>query len=197
MKSRNWFLVAGLAIGLAACQDNRTANDEMSEDSSRISNATNPDYNNDVPQATRTNFETKYPTASNVRWVRIDPDDRMDIDNTDVRYNLDANDYQVRFNMDNMDYVAWYDDGTWIYSSARVPDHSLLPAAVNERLRNDYPGYSIVEVDRNSDKDRTMYEVNIEKGSDKWKLLIAENGEVIKKKGRDDNKGTKEKKDIK
>jgi len=197
MKSRNWLLVAGLAIGLTACQDTTDAKGELNEDS-RISNANNSDQYNDVPQATRTSFETKYPNASNVRWSKYQPvEAKTDLDDTDVRYNLDTNDYVVKFNMDNVDYLAWYDDGSWIYTSAVIPDHSKLPAVVNAMLRDKYPGYTIVEAEKENDKDRTMYEVEIEKGSDKWKLLIAENGEVIKKKGRGDNKGVKEKKDVK
>jgi hypothetical protein len=196
MNAKNLFLIAGLAIGLAACQDRRADNDESSADTSRISNSSsNPDYNNDVPQATRTSFETKYPQASNVRWVKYDPSVyKTTLEPSDVRYNLDANDYEVRFNFDNTDYVAWYDDGAWIYSTTRVGDHSALPIAVNNRIKNDFPDYKIVEVDKENDKDRLMYEVELEKGSDKLKLLIAENGEVIKKK---DNKGNKEKKDVK
>ena len=198
MKSRNWLLVAGLAIGMTACQDRTDAKDELNADTSRIANATTPDQYNDVPQATRTSFETKYPNATNVRWSKYQPvEDKTDVDNSDVRYNLDANDYVVKFNVDNVDYSAWYDDGTWIYTSTVIQDHSKLPAAVNDMLRDKFSGYKIVEAEKENDKDRTMYEVEIEKGSDKWKLLIAENGELIKKKGRGDNKGVKEKKDVK
>ena len=195
MKARNWFLVGGLAIGLAACQERRTDNDELNGDTTRVANSSSTPVDNDVPQATRTSFETKYPNASNVRWTKYDPSvDKSTMDHSDVRYNLDANDYEVRFNMDNADYVAWYDDGNWIYTTSKVSDHSTLPAAVNNRIKNDYPGYTIVEADKENDKDRTMYEVELEKGSDKVKLMIAENGDIIKKK---DNKGNKEKKDIK
>ena len=196
MKARNWFLVAGLAVGLVACQERKTDADEKSEDTSRIANSsTNPDQDNDVPQATRTSFEAKYPNASNVRWTKYDPSvDKTTMDPSDVRYNLDANDYQVSFNWDNVDYVAWYNDGAWVYSTTRVSDQSNLPAAVNNRLKSDFADYKIVEVDKENDKDRTMYEIELEKGSDKLKLLIAENGELIKKK---DNKGNKEKKDVK
>ncbi len=196
MKARNWFLVAGLAVGLAACQERRTDNDETNGDTTRVANSSsNPNYDNDVPQATRTSFETKYPKASNVRWSKYDNTvDKSTMDHSDVRYNLDANDYEVRFNMDNADYIAWYDDGNWIYSSSKVSDHSSLPAAVNNRIKTDYPDYKITDVDKENDKDRTMYEVELNKGSDKVKLLIAENGEIIKKK---DDKGNKEKKEIK
>ncbi len=196
MKARNWFLVAGLAVGVVACQEGRTDADEKSEDTSRIANSSSsPDQYNDIPQATRTSFESKYPNASNVRWSKYDNSvDKSTMDHSDVRYNLDANDYEVRFNIDNADYVAWYDDGNWIYTTSRVTDPSTLPAAVSNRIKKDYPDYTIVETDKENDKDRTMYEVELEKGSDKVKLMIAENGDIIKKK---DNKGNKEKKDIK
>jgi len=40
------------------------------------------------------------------------------------------------------------------------------------------------EVDKENDKNRTVYEVDLEKGSDKMKVHFDENGKAVKAKGR-------------
>jgi len=120
------------------------------------------------------------------------------MDATDWNYGLDTNDYVVMFNWDNADYYAWYDDGNWIRASTPMKDHSKLPAPVNNTIRNQFAGYEIVEVDKENDKDRTVYEIELKKGDeDKMKLTIAEDGTVMKKKGKVDGEKVKEKVDQK
>ena len=200
MKSKLMMLFAGLSLGIVACNDASTGSD-ANRDSTATTTTTTTDVDNtrvDVPPAAKTSFETKYPNASNVRWSRYEaPADRSTMEASDWNYNLDSNDYVVMFNWDNADYYAWYDDGNFVRASTRVSDHSKLPASVNDAIRKQFADYKIVEVDKEHDKDRVVYEVDFEKGEDKMKVTFDENGTVVKKKGKVDGEKVKEKTDNK
>lgn len=200
MKSKFMMLAAGLSLGVVACNDANTGAD-ANRDSTTTTTTTTADNTRVAdapPQATVTSFETKYPKASNVRWSRYEaPADRSTMEASDWNYNLDSNDYVVMFNWDNADYYAWYDDGNWVRASTRMSDHSKLPATVNDVIRKQFADYKIVEVDKEHDKDRTTYEVDLEKGEDKLKVTFDENGTVVKKKGKIDGEKVKEKVDNK
>jgi Putative beta-lactamase-inhibitor-like, PepSY-like len=202
MKVQILLLAAGLSFGMMACNDNATTADESKKDSSvTVTSTENTPVNNnvgvDVPQPTRTAFETKYPKATNVKWSRYEPETGVTPDPADWNYKLDTSDYVVNFNLDGEDYYAWYDDGAWVRATSPVKDHSKLPAAVNEAIRSQYAGYDITEVDKENDKDRTTYEVDLKKGDDKMKVHFDENGKVVKAKGRVDGKKVKEKEEDK
>jgi hypothetical protein len=192
MKSNLMMLFAGLSFGMLACNDATTSN-EAKKDSATTVTTTDNTRVVEVPAATKTSFEAKYPNATNVTWSYYEPEDRSTMDPADWNYNLDEKDYMVRFNWDNADYYAYYDDGNWIRASTRMPDHSKLPASVNDAIRNQFADYKIVEVDKEHDKDRVTYEVDLEKGEDKLKVTFDENGTVVKKKGKIDGEKTKEK----
>ncbi|HEY0679321.1 MAG TPA: PepSY-like domain-containing protein [Chitinophagaceae bacterium] len=201
MKSKIMMLFAGLSLGVVACNDNASTGDAATSDTTTNTTTTTTDNTSvdvDVPAGTRTSFETKYPNATNVRWSRYKPEsDRSTIDPSDWNYKLDTNDYEVMFNWDGAEYYAWYDDGNFVRASTPVKDHSKLPAAVNDAIRSQFAGYTIVEVDKEHDKDRTTYEVDLEKGEDKMKVHFDENGKVVKKKGKVDGQKTKEKEEDK
>jgi len=68
-----------------------------------------------------------------------------------------------------------------------------LPDAVNKTLESQFPGYTITNVNKENDKNRTAYEIKMEKGEDKMKALIDQNGNVMKKKGKENGEKIKEK----
>lgn len=205
MKSKIMMLFAGLSLGVIACNDNAGTADNKDKDttattSTSLSTTTdNAAYSEaNVPEGARTSFQTKYPNATNVRWSRYKPEgDRSSLDPSDWNYNLDTSDHYVMFNWDGADYYAWYDDGNFVRASTRMQDHSKLPAAVNSALKSSYADYEIVEVDKEHDKDRTTYEIQLKKGDDKVKVHYDENGKVVKKKSKVDGEKTKEKEEDK
>jgi len=137
----------------------------------------------DVPSGTVTAFTTQYPAATNVVWSTYDvaavPID-WELAGWPV---LDNNDYVVRFNMDNSDYYAWYDnDGNWIGTAMLVQDYKSLPTAINTMVTTDYSGYTITSVKKEFKKDNLAYELQLSNGSSKMKLLVDQNGNIIKKK---------------
>jgi len=144
---------------------------------------TSPTVGIDVPSGTVKVFTNQYPSATNVVWSSYDAA-AVPIDWELAGWPmLDNGDYLVKFNMDNDDYYAWYDnDGNWIGTAMVISDYKRLPASINTMLSTDYPGYTITSVRREYKKDNMAYELQLKSGDSKMKLLVDENGNVIKKK---------------
>lgn len=204
MKLKNWIFLSGVLIALASCGENSTT--ETKNTDSTASASDNANTNNtsatgktvEVPAATRTSFESKYPNASNVTWTYYEePYTTIDWEWTGWP-TVDANDYMVRYNWDGMDYYSWYDqDGNWIGTTNVITNFSSLPSAVNNTINKQYAGYTVVSADKENDKNREAYEVQLEKGDNKVTALIAADGTVLKKKGTVDGEKVKEKADVK
>jgi len=202
MRSTFLLLLGAGLVALSSCADNGTSDKDTKDTTATSSTTVQPATDNDayasVPQPARTSFESRYPQASNVKWEKYEPV-TYDASDWDAEWmaNMDTTDYQVNFNWDGMDYIAWYDNGEWLGSSTRLTDHAKLPKAVNDAIHERYPDYTIKEVDKQNDKDRTVYEVDLEKGSDKLKIHYDENGKSLKAKGRVDGQKVKAKEDTK
>ena len=194
MKGKDWMLVAASIALLASC-NNKGTDKETTDTTTIKTDNTRTDYSTvEVPATTRTTFETKYPGATNVTWYRYDPD------NVYIEWDwsgwpmLDTSDYSARFNWEGKDYWVWYDDqGNWVGTVTNISDHSTLPAAVTNTLNSQYPGYTITSASMENDKNRNAYEIHLVKGNDKAKLLLDENGKILKKKAVTEGVETKEK----
>ena len=175
MKLRTLIAVAVIAA-LAACSPPYKATDTAGTTTTSTTVV--------VPTGTQTAFTTQYPNAANVVWSKYDTQVMVPIDWELAGWTtMDANDYLVRFDLDGENYYSWYDsDGNWIGSAYVVKDHSKLPAPVNTTLATKYAGYTIENVNREFQKDRMAYEVEIKKDASKIKLLVDADGNVIKEK---------------
>ncbi len=143
----------------------------------------------------QTKFTEKYPEAKEVEWTKYDnamaP---IDIDWDLVGWApLDTSIYTATYVIDTTDYWSWFTpSGDWIATVASIPSNGL-PEAVNKTLESQFPGYTITSVNKENDKNRTAYEIKMEKGEDKMKALIDQNGNVMKKKGKENGEKVKEK----
>jgi hypothetical protein len=189
MKLKTWILSATTLVVLGSC--NNAGEGDEKKDTSSTTMTTTTDNNTStttgqvvVPDVTRTSFTSKYPTATNVNWRRYDPS-VVTVDWDWAGWgSMDTSDYYVSFNDNGADYWAWYDEnGNWVGTVNTVTDHSSLPAGVNSMLKSQYSGYTVVSVDRENDKNRTAYEIELDKGGEKMILLVDENGKVLKTKG--------------
>lgn len=137
-----------------------------------------------VPEGTRTAFITAYPGATNVVWSSYDSQVAIPIDWELTGWPaMGVDDYVVSFNVDSDRYYAWYDsDGTWIGTAYVVTNHSSLPAAVNNVLNTQFSGYTLTSVNKEFQKDRVAYEIEMNNGTSKTKLLIDGSGNIIKQK---------------
>jgi uncharacterized membrane protein YkoI len=189
MKLKNFFILAAI-ISLASCKPSYKATDKSktttTDTTSTSMNKPTPTSATTitVPAGIQTTFTTQYPTATNVLWSKHDTMTVVPIDWEMAGWTtMDADDYLVRFDMDNENYYAWYDsDGNWIGSAYVLKDHTQLPAAVNTVITNKYAGYSIIGVNREFQKDRVAYEIEMKKDNSKVKLLVDADGNIIKEK---------------
>ena len=167
MKLKIWMLAAGLAV-LASCGPSYRATDQ---------------YGVVIPVRTQTAFTTQYSNATVVTWSQYDAA-TLPIDWDLAGWpEMDQNDYVVRFTMDNMPYYAWYDsDGNWIGTAYVINDYKTLPSAVSSTINSQFSGYIITSVNKEFQKDRMVYEVQLRNGESKAKLLIDGNGNIITQK---------------
>jgi len=149
----------------------------------------------EVMPVIQTKFTEKYPQAKEVEWFKYD----NTVEPIDIDWDLsgwtpvDTSLYSATYVIDNNDYWSWYTpSGDWVATVSTVPSNGL-PEAVNKTLESQFPGYTITSVNKENDKNRTAYEIKMEKGEDKMKALIDENGNVMKKKGKENGEKVKEK----
>jgi hypothetical protein len=137
-----------------------------------------------APMSTQTVFTTQYPNASNVTWSHYDPNVIIPIDwDLNGWTTLDQNDYVVRFDMNSDNYYAWYDEnGNWVGTVYTIRDNSTLPTTITNVVNNQFQGYTITSVNREFQKDRMAYEVELKNSTSKIKVLIDDNGNIIKQK---------------
>ena len=178
MKNRLFSIAAAAAVIIAACgtpQNTTTIS----------STSSNPAYS--IPDNLQTSFTTQYPNATNITWAAYDvavvP---IDWEMTGWQA-LDADDYAVTYTMGNTTYYSWYDaSGAWIGTTSSLTDMSRVPPAILSMVKEKYPDYTIDKVERESWKDQVAYEIKLKKADDsKVKLLVAQNGMVLKEKLKD------------
>jgi hypothetical protein len=140
-----------------------------------------------APDGTQRAFITQYPTASNAVWMHYDPALVGPVDWEFAGWTpMDEADYTVRFNMDNEDYYAWYDEnGNWIGTAYVMKDYyHTLPNAVTTTVNNQFPGYTITAVNKQIQKDRLVYEVELKNSDTKVKLQLDGSGNIIKQRSK-------------
>ncbi len=150
----------------------------------------------EVTPKIKTSFTEKYPKAADVQWTSYE-------DMQPLRYDIDwelagwpqpdTSYYTAYYIIDTIPYWSWYNkEGDWVATVTPV-NTSGLPDAVNNVLQSQFAGYTIVSATKENDKNRAAYEIKMEKGEDKMKLLIDEKGNIMKKKGKENGQKIKEK----
>jgi hypothetical protein len=187
MQSKNWLALVTVVVFATSCGESSTKNEPTTEPVTTMDNKmperTQVVNTIVVPESTRLSFERQYPKGDNATWSSYEPVTSFDWGWSGWP-SMDTTDYMVKYSMDNSDYWTWYDnDNNWIGTVSAVTDFAGLPQAVNNSIQSNFPGYKIVSVDKENDKNRTAYELELTKGDDKMKALVAENGDVLKKKG--------------
>lgn len=196
MRLRNVMAIITVTVFAAACGNNSTK-DSTTTDTLPTGNTpvntevTTPQIT--VPEPVQSSFKTKYPTASNVTWNRYEPVSTIDWEWSGWPL-MDTADYVAQFNWDGTDYWAWYDENNnWIGTVSNISDYAGLPVAVTNTVNKNFDGYTISSVSKENDKNRTAYEIKLNKGDDKAVVLIGEDGKIWKKKAVVGGEKTKEK----
>jgi hypothetical protein len=202
MFSRNLLAVMLVTVLTVGCGQNSTKDKDTTGTNDTTTNGTNTigpaadvpvSTPLEVPEATRQAFHTKYPTATNVNWSRYAPYDLIDWTWTGWPA-LDTSDYMVTYSDKGIEYRAWYDQSNnWVGTVYHLSDQKGLPEKVTAALNSHYSGYTVVSVTQENDKNRTAYEIKMEKDAERARILIDENGKILKKTVTADGTKTKEK----
>jgi len=127
-------------------------------------------------------FNTRFPNATDITWYHYTPDARVELLPTDWDYTMDATDYEVRFILDGSNYSAFYNDGKWIRSEVIMSNAGRLPTAINDVIKNQYSGYTVNDVLWDQETDASVYQVVMTKGNERCKITFKQDGTMIKKK---------------
>jgi len=183
---RSWIVCAASAIVIVACNDNSTdAYSEKSTETTITTDGSSPStYVNTpvtVPDNVRTAFQTRYPTATNITWSPYKAYDRINWEWTGWP-SMDTSYYAVNYTLDNRLHWGWWDRNmNWIGSTSTIEDSTMLPDPVKKTIASNYSGYRITSIDEENDKNRTAYEIKLEKGDARARILIDKNGRILKK----------------
>ncbi len=135
------------------------------------------------PATVTTSFTTRFPKATNVKWYQYNSSTvpiEWDLTGWPALTNRD---YTVMYDLDNAKYYAWYDaQGNWVGSTYQMTDFAGLPAPVSKMLSAKYAGYTIGNVHTETYKDMSAYQIEMTKGSEKVKMVVDPNGNVLKQK---------------
>jgi hypothetical protein len=117
-----------------------------------------------VPDAVKTAFNNKFPTASNVKWEK------------ESKTELEAN-----FKMNNTDVSANFSlDGTWVETETTIPS-SELPVSVTNAINTKYPGAVYGRTEKiEKPGAKILYEVNITVNGKKKELELNPDGNMAK-----------------
>src|SRR5689334_5369350 len=172
MKLRILILMAGVAF-FASCGPSYRVTDKSTVSTDTIG----------VPTDVKAAFSTQYPTAGNVVWSTYDANTTPIVDWDLNGWTAGEGAYVVTYNLNNDNYYSWYSaNGDWIGTAYALNDYKSLPPAVSATLNDKFPGYSITSVNREMKKGQMAYELQIKNGDTKSKVLIGDDGNIIKQK---------------
>lgn len=185
---------ACVAVGIMSCNDDSTTDSTTTDSSSNTtsttdtSRVTTPADNTVVsvqaPSPALTSFDTRYKGATNVTWRKYSrPTSTTTIDEWDYNMDLDTSYYQVNYNWNDLDYMAWYNpQGEWVKSYSKMENNSGLPDAINNVINKKFNGYKITEIEIEDRKKGMSYEVDLESGTNKKKVVFSPTGAILKQK---------------
>ena len=119
----------------------------------------------EIPAATKSAFEAKYPNAEKVSWGVEKPGE-----------------FEAEFQLNGVESSALFDSkGQFLESETEIKE-SELPQAIKSTIAKDFVGYKINEVEESSDaKGVVTYEMEASKGKEKFEISFDANGKLLKK----------------
>ncbi|WP_165871552.1 PepSY-like domain-containing protein [Flaviaesturariibacter flavus] len=170
---KHLFSACAAVMLLAACGSSRT--------STMSTSSNNAAYG--APSSVTSAFTTQFPGATNITWSAYDSR-TSPVDWELVGWPaLTSNDYMVTFDQYGNRYYAWYDSqGNWIGSATAITNMASLPGRISEMITTQYQGYTVETVQRNSWKGHNAYEIKLRNYDKKVKVLVDDNGTVLKQK---------------
>ncbi len=118
-----------------------------------------------VPEAVKSAFKAKFPTATKVNWG---------MENT--------TEFEAEFKLDGEELSANFDNtGKWLETETEIKVTDL-PYEIKTALAKDFDGYQIKEASKiESAKEGTCYEAEIKKGGETFDVLYTAKGKMLSK----------------
>lgn len=117
-----------------------------------------------VPNAVTSTFNSKFSSASNVKW---------ELEDAEYEANFKINGKEMSANFDKM--------GTWTETETEIKV-STLPASVRATLSKEFAGFKIEEASQiESAKNGNCYEAEIENGKESYDVLFSADGKFLSK----------------
>src|SRR5689334_12762453 len=126
MQLNKWMLASAVIAVFASCSNEAGSSKNNPDSTSTTTERKTSRRHVEVPEATRTSFEAKYPQASDITWNYHEPviEPPIEWEWTDWP-TIDTNDYVANFKMNDDEYWSWYDNsGDWIGTVAEIKDYS-------------------------------------------------------------------------
>ena len=117
----------------------------------------------EVPQQVLAAFAEKFPDATKVEW-EVESD----------------NEYEAEFKRNKQEFSANFRaDGTWLETETEIKKKDL-PAAVQQAVATQFPGYEIEEAERvETPTEAEAYEVELEKKKSEIEALFRADGTLL------------------
>ncbi|HEY9048977.1 MAG TPA: PepSY-like domain-containing protein [Ohtaekwangia sp.] len=114
-----------------------------------------------VPAAIVTALQTKFPTATKIKWKQKDAD------------------YKAEFKVDSRGHDVWFDKTGKIKKHKEDFPKSQLPAAVKEKIASEFKDFSIDDADKVDAEGKIYYQIDLKNAAgDKRKVLFTPEGKI-------------------
>ncbi len=118
-----------------------------------------------VPSVILNQFNNQYPKATDIEWE------------------IDSNLYNVEFEIGwNTDHEIWYNTSGEMVKHKEDVSKSELPETVKNKIKSEFKGYSIDDLERITDNGKVIYKIELDALTQQdWDVILDSNGNVISK----------------
>ncbi|WP_333819034.1 PepSY-like domain-containing protein [Ohtaekwangia sp.] len=114
-----------------------------------------------VPAAVATAFQSKFPTATKIKWKQKNAD------------------YKAEFKVDSRGHDVWFDKAGKIKKHKEDFPKSQLPAPVKDKLAKDFKDFSIDDADKVDAEGKIYYQIDLKNAAgEKRKVLLSPEGKI-------------------
>lgn len=121
-----------------------------------------------VPEAAKTAFSQKFPTAKSVKWGEEKEENAKAV--FEAEFKLNGKESSANFN----------EKGEWLETELTIKKADL-PAAVLQTIEKEFAGYKTGEMASVETPGTKAYEIALKKGKEELEVVIDAQGKVIKK----------------
>lgn len=120
---------------------------------------------NQVPSVTVNSFQQTFPKAFDVEWK------------------LDGENYKVEFEVGlyGTDHEVWYDKAGKLVRHEEDISKDDLPQKISNKISTDFVGYSVDDVEKITEGDKTIYKLELKSLTEEWKVAFDSEGNILSK----------------